>query len=682
MPRAEETEIPQVTVTGTAERESVDSTASTTIIRAEDYANRIVSVSEILSEQAGVHITRYGGLEDATSISIRGSSADEVQVLFDGVPLNTAEGGMIDLSPFLVESLDSIEISRGSGPLEYGFAPSAGTVALHSKGIGSGRKIGASVGYGSFNTFRSNLAYSNRWKNFGMVAAFGFLRTDGDFSFLDDNGTPANSADDQRVKRQNNESQTIHPFIKLEYKFDDKTRLEWVNHLIRKDDGVPGLSANQSDTSNVSATSWLASLKLRRDSFFHRNLAFTNRAYLRLTKSQYADLNGEVGLGGAQDNDNDTTLFGNQMTMEITPDNRQLITAFVLYQAEWFRAEDFLASPSQGGASVRHQWNIGVGDEIEFLNRRLLVNPAVWIENVTNRLNNDDPSFLTPASFSNTKSHHVVSARLGLKGMATPWLALKANASRGFRFPTFPELFGDRGGVVGNQALEPQESINWDAGFMVREIPPPLRGGGQGEGVHESTLFPTLPPQGGRGLIQKASLSLFYFDRQVDNLIQFEQNAGFARAENIGEARIKGVEVQGSLEAFKHVSVSANYTFQDPVNQADFPGRQLPGRPRHELETRIEGFINRGRAFVEVNWIDSNFLDPLNTRVVRDRVILNAGIAFNLVPAASRASVASRASAHGRLTFEAKNLTNDQIVDWVGFPLPGRGFFGRVDVAF
>ena len=296
----------------------------------------------------------------------------------------------------------------------------------------------------------------------------------------------------------------------------------------------------------------------------------------------------------------------------------------------------------------------------------------------------------------------MVSAKLGLKGVVTSFLTLKANVSRGFRFPVFPELFGDRGGVVGNQALKPQESRNWDAGFTV-QIPPPLRGGGEGEG-------------GGGALIQKADISFFYFDRRITDLIQFEQNAGFARAENIGEARIKGVEVQGGFEAFNHLGVSANYTFQDPINQADFPGRQLPGRPRHELETKVEGFIDKGRPepgwqaepawriFVGLNWIDSNFLDPLNTRVVRDRVILNAGVSVNLLQRGSSRETAYRTPATGRmapatgqmapatgrvkpmkdvlLAFEGKNLTNDQIVDGVGFPLPGRSFFGRVDVGF
>jgi len=168
-----------------------------------------------------------------------------------------------------------------------------------------------------------------------------------------------------------------------------------------------------------------------------------------------------------------------------------------------------------------------------------------------------------------------------------------------------------------------------------------------------------------RKKINEARLNIQYFGRQVNNLIQFQQNVGFARAENIGKARIQGLEVQGTLRLFDHLSVTANYAFQLAKDRANNPGRFLPGRPKHEVHARIEGDIKKGSAFVSASWIDSNFLDPLNTRVVNDRVILNAGLSVKVTKNIT-------------LAFEGKNLTNDQIVDVVGFPLPGRSFFGKV----
>ncbi len=637
--------IPSITVYGDTENESQDVTADSTVIHVSDEQHSMDTVSDVLSSQGGVHLTRYGGLEDFTSVSIRGSQGDEVLILLDGIPLNSATGDSVDLSPYLLDSLDSIAIYRGSAPVQFGAAPAAGAVELNSKIPKKGKEVNASVGYGSFNTVSSHAHYSQANERYGFLLSTSYLRTDGDFSFLDDNGTPANPNDDQRVKRQNNASQTVHPFFKIFYNFDSKTKMEWLIHFIRKDAGVPGLSTNQSQTADLSTTTLLSSFKIHRDSFFSQKISFESLTSVKVSKSQFSDPNGEIGLGGAQDNDDDTTFFNHQFTWNYYPDRHQNVTSFFLYQMEDFRPQNFLATPSHGSTSVRQMWNVGAGDEIDLLNHRLYLNPAVWFSNVFDRINNNDPSFLTPATFTDSSSHHVVSEKMGVKGMITPWLSMPMNVSHSYRFPTFSELFGDRGGVVGNPLLKPQVSLNWDIGFELDRKSP-------------------HPPFDKGGL--KGDLSVFYFERRIDNLIQFEQNSGFARAENVGSARIRGVETMASADFFKHVRLSANYTFQDPKDEGNNPGKFIPGQPQHEADAELTGYNKRGKIFLAVNWMDSTFLDPLNTRVIQNRLILNSGLSFS-------------PNSKTTLSFEGKNLSNNQIYDVVGFPLPGRSFFGRIE---
>lgn len=634
MSHADEPEsLSPITVYGNTENEVQDITADSTVIHVSDQQHSMDTVSDVLSSQGGVHLTRYGGLEDFTSVSIRGSQGDEVLILLDGIPLNSATGDSVDLSPYLLDSLDSITIYRGSAPVQFGAAPAAGAVELNSKIPKKGKEGSASVGYGSFNTVSSHAHYSQANERYGFLISTSYLRTDGDFSFLDDNGTPANPNDDQRVNRQNNASQTLHPFFKIFYNFDTKTKMEWLIHFIRKDAGVPGLSTNQSQTADIDTTTFLSSLKFHRDSFFNQKISFESLTSVKASKSQFSDPNGEVGLGGAQDNDDDTTLFNHQFTWNYYPDRHQNVTSFFMYQMENFRPQNFLATKSGGSSSVRQMANVGAGDEIDLLNHRLYLNPALWLSNVFDRINNDDPSFLTPATFSDSSSHHVVSEKMGVKGIVTSWLSMPANVSHSYRFPTFSELFGDRGGVVGNPLLKEQESFNWDVGIKV------------------DSPF---------------TMSIFYFERRIDNLIQFEQNSGFARAENVGSARIRGVETIAGADFFKHVRVSANYTFQDPKDDGNNPGKFIPGQPKHEADAEVTGYNKRGKIFLAVNWMDSTFLDPLNTRVIQNRLILNSGLSF---------SVTSKAT----LSFEGKNLSDNQIYDVIGFPLPGRSFFGRIE---
>lgn len=637
----ESVELPEVTIHGEKDPITQSAESSSTRVEAADYQNRVMNVPEVLSEQVGVHLTRYGGLEESTSISIRGSQADEVLVLFDGIPLNSAEGGGVNLSNIFIDDLESIEIYRGSAPADAALSPSVGMVSLESKKILTGERYSTSVGYGSFNTLKIQNSASKNWGKFGLLLSNTLSRTSGDFTFLDDNGTPVNVADDRRVARRNNESQTIHPFLKLFYDLDSDTRMEFAAHFIRQDRGVPGMTTNQSQTSGLDTTESMGSLRLTKKHFLIQPLSLESLTFVRAVKNQFSDLNGEIGLGGAQDNDDDTLTFGHKFAADAVIGKYQILSPFVLYQMEWFRPENFLSDPPGGVKSLRHQVNVGSGYTLNLLSDRLRLEPAVWLQNVYNQLSSQDPSFLAPGNNSNTNSHHALAARLGIQGEPHPLLTAQAHVSRSFRFPTFPELFGDRGSVVGNSFLRPQESIQWDLGLFLKHSA-------------DSKTF------------NRIRIGASYFDRHVDDLIQFEQNAGFARAENVGEARVNGVEAEFLTEWFRHLSVKANYTRQNAKDQANNAGRFLVGRPKNEVNAHVDAWIKRGRVFANINWMDESYLDPLNTRRVADRVFLNTGVSVNL-------------HRNWKLSFEAKNLTDEQTVDLIGFPLPGRSFFGRLD---
>ena len=72
-----------------------DLTAFVTIIDVKDLIGSYHDVSEVLDEVAGVKINRFGGLGNFSTISIRGSSAEQVMVYLDGVLLNKSSGGAI-----------------------------------------------------------------------------------------------------------------------------------------------------------------------------------------------------------------------------------------------------------------------------------------------------------------------------------------------------------------------------------------------------------------------------------------------------------------------------------------------------------------------------------------------------------------------------------------------------------
>lgn len=56
------------------------------------------SVAQLLSELPGVTVNRLGGIGSTALISLRGSTWEQVGVYLDGIPLNSAIGGGVDLS--------------------------------------------------------------------------------------------------------------------------------------------------------------------------------------------------------------------------------------------------------------------------------------------------------------------------------------------------------------------------------------------------------------------------------------------------------------------------------------------------------------------------------------------------------------------------------------------------------
>jgi len=56
------------------------------------------NLATTLDAATGVNVRRYGGLGSFSTVSIRGSTSEQVQIFIDGVPLSSAVGGGIDLS--------------------------------------------------------------------------------------------------------------------------------------------------------------------------------------------------------------------------------------------------------------------------------------------------------------------------------------------------------------------------------------------------------------------------------------------------------------------------------------------------------------------------------------------------------------------------------------------------------
>ena len=74
------------------------------------------NVADAIRDFAGVNIKDYGGIGGLQTVSVRSLGADNTAVLYNGVQLNDAQNGQIDLSKFNLNSIQSITLYNAQPP--------------------------------------------------------------------------------------------------------------------------------------------------------------------------------------------------------------------------------------------------------------------------------------------------------------------------------------------------------------------------------------------------------------------------------------------------------------------------------------------------------------------------------------------------------------------------------------
>ncbi len=108
--------------------------AGTTVIgRAAIERQGARDLAELLRGQPGLTLVPRGGPGAPVTVSIRGSSANQVLVLLDGTPVNSPVTGEADLSLIDPANIDHVNIVRGAQSSRYGGQALGGVIALRSR---------------------------------------------------------------------------------------------------------------------------------------------------------------------------------------------------------------------------------------------------------------------------------------------------------------------------------------------------------------------------------------------------------------------------------------------------------------------------------------------------------------------------------------------------------------------
>jgi vitamin B12 transporter len=178
-----------VVVTATRTIQSIDDALSsvTIITRADIQARQATSVQELLTGEAGVQISNNGGLGKATALFLRGTDADQVLVLVDGVKLTSATLGTTAFEYLPVEEIDRIEVVRGPRSSLYGSEAVGGVIQIFTHRGQGEPQLTASAGGGSHNTENTSAGFSGSTSGLSYSALSSYLGSDG---YASCRGTP------------------------------------------------------------------------------------------------------------------------------------------------------------------------------------------------------------------------------------------------------------------------------------------------------------------------------------------------------------------------------------------------------------------------------------------------------------------------------------------------------------
>jgi len=133
------------------------SPASMEVFTASDIEERgFTNMQELLSSISSINVTTNGGIGQLTSVFTRGTESNHTKIILDGVELNPGTLGLAPIHNISINSIDKIEIIKGSSSALHGANTIGGIINIKTKDNSNS----ISISSGSWSTNSTSLAQS------------------------------------------------------------------------------------------------------------------------------------------------------------------------------------------------------------------------------------------------------------------------------------------------------------------------------------------------------------------------------------------------------------------------------------------------------------------------------------------------------------------------------------------
>ncbi|MBP7500442.1 MAG: TonB-dependent receptor [Chryseobacterium sp.] len=482
-----------------------DVNENVTVITKQQIQNSpATSIDELLQFHSGLDIKRRGSNGVQSDITIRGSSFEQVLILVNGIRMNDSQTGHNTFNlPFDISAVERVEIMKGSSAKLYGQNVYAGVINIVTKSS-SEEQVTIKAQGGDFKTY-----------DLSASATFGSEKFTNLF-------TISNGASDGY--RFNTDYQIRNFFYQNKLKLNEGS-LSLQAGFSEKKFGANGFYAsptaiNQYEETQASVVS--LQYQQRFDKLSVNSSVYWRRGqdmylFIRQNPSYYRNMHIGNNVGGTVNATYESSLG----TTGIGVDYRK----------------EFLVSSNLGDRE-RDVTQVFFDHQFKFFNQKLEVNPgASWA-------NYSGQNFFYPGmdfGFIFNPNHKVFGA-----------------VSKGFRIPTFTDLYYVSPAEIGNPNLVPESAISSELGYRFQN--------------------------------EKILAKVSGFIRNTNNGIDWLKETPESpwKAENVGKIHLKGFETEFKHQLLSFLNYRLGYTYLDNQYKNEELSRYALQNLRHQFVAQVD----------------------------------------------------------------------------------------------
>lgn len=482
-----------------------DVNENVTVITKQQIQNSpATSIDELLQFYSGLDIKRRGSNGVQSDITIRGSSFEQVLILVNGIRMNDSQTGHNTFNiPFDISSVERVEIIKGSSAKLYGQNVYAGVINIVTKSS-SEEQVTIKAQGGDFKTY-----------DLSASATFGSEKFTNLF-------TLSNGASDGY--RYNTDYQIRNFFYQNKLKLNEGS-LSLQAGFSEKKFGANGFYAsptaiNQYEETQASVVSLQYQQKFNHlsvNSSVYWRRGQDMYLYTRQNPAGYRNMHIGNNVGGTVNATYESSLG----TTGIGLDYRK----------------EYLVSSNLGDRN-RDVTQVFFDHQFRFFNQKLEINPgASWA-------NYSGGNFFYPGmdvGFIFNPNHKVFGA-----------------ISKGFRIPTFTDLYYTSPTEIGNPNLVPESAVSSELGYRFQN--------------------------------EKILAKISGFIRNTNNGIDWLKETPESpwKAENVGEINLKGFETEFRHQLFPFLNYRLGYTYLDNQYKNEELSRYALQNLRHQLVAQLD----------------------------------------------------------------------------------------------